>query len=137
MNIDLALLTEELKRDEGYSGTVYTCSAGKLTVGYGHNLEAKPIPQSIAEKLLECDIGDCMAQCELWPWFFSLNDTRKRVIVNMVFNIGFNGVSNFKKMISALENKDYVLAAAEMTNSKWYAQVGDRATRLVTMMVVG
>lgn len=132
--IDFDQLSKELKRDEGFVATVYTCSEGKLTVGYGHNIQDVPMPEPIAEKLLNSDIGQAIAQCEQWGWFFSLDGVRQRVIVNMVFNIGFHGVGKFKKMIDALEHGLYNVAADEMVNSRWYGQVGDRAKRLVEMM---
>ena len=132
--IDLTVMSGELKHDEGFRDTVYSCTAGKLTIGYGHNIEDNPMPERIASKLLESDIVDCVARCEAWPWFFDLSDVQQRVIVNLVFNIGFNGVSKFKKMIAAIKAKDYNLAADEMIDSQWYGQVGDRAKRLVAMM---
>ena len=134
MSIDIDLLCKELKRDEGYRGLIYSCSAGKLTYGYGHNGQDNPIPETIATALLGHDIGQALAQCEKWPWFYGLSDVRKRVIVNMVFNLGFEGVCKFKKMIEAIEAGDYVKAAWEMQDSDWRRQVGARADRLCSMM---
>jgi lysozyme len=37
-------------------------------------------------------------------------------------------------MIAALEKQDYKTAAAEMLNSKWAKQVGQRASRLAQIM---
>ena len=132
--IDIEKLSDELKRDEGYRDTVYTCSAGKLTIGYGHNVEDNPIPKQIAEKLLHSDIAQALAKCERWDWFFELDGVRQRVIVNMVFNIGFGGVDRFRRMIQAIKDKDFNLAADEMMDSMWFRQVGQRAVRLVEMM---
>jgi lysozyme len=134
MSIDIEKLADELKRDEGFRDTVYTCSAGKQTIGYGHNIEDNPIPERVCEVLLHHDIGNALRECERFPWFYVLDDVRKRVIVNMIFNIGARGVSNFRKMIAALEAGDYDEAATQMIDSKWYRQVGDRAERLVAMM---
>lgn len=134
MAIDIGLLADELKRDEGFRECVYKCSAGKLTIGYGHNIEDNPMPELIAEKLLHHDIAGALAACERFDWFFELDGVRQRVIVNMVFNLGYNGVSKFKKMIAAIEDREYVLAAFEMRNSRWYRQVGARAERLCKLM---
>ena len=134
MSIDIPQLKEELKRDEGFRDCVYTCSAGKLTIGYGHNVEDNPIPEAFADQLLGYDIAGALAECERFDWFFDLDDVRKRVIINMVFNLGFNGVSKFKKMIAEIEKKEYGLAASEMLDSRWADQVGMRAVRLATMM---
>ena len=137
MGIDIGLLADELKRDEGFRECVYTCSAGKLTLGYGHNIEDNPMPEVIAEKLLHHDIAGALADCERFDWFFELDGVRQRVIVNMVFNIGFNGVSKFKKMIRQIEAGKYDVAAYEMKNSHWYHQVGARAERLCVLMAEG
>ena len=35
--------TEQLKQDEGWRLKPYRCTAGKLTIGYGRNIEDKGI----------------------------------------------------------------------------------------------
>ena len=132
--LDMPQLAEELKRDEGFEEFVYDCSAGYKTIGYGHNLETTPFPEYIAEKLLHHNIAMKLAECERFPWFYELSDVRKRVIINMVYNIGGAGVLKFRNMIAAINAKDWELAADEMMDSNWYNQVGDRAVRLVNMM---
>ena len=42
MDIPSRNLIEHLKDCEGYRKQPYTCPAGKVTIGYGHNLEAHP-----------------------------------------------------------------------------------------------
>ena len=103
MSIDIPQLKEELKLDEGFRECVYKCSAGKLTIGYGHNVEDNPIPEAFADQLLGYDIAGALAQCERFDWFFDLDDVRKRVIINMVFNLGYNGVSKFTAGVASPE----------------------------------
>ena len=136
MGFDLNKMVDELKRDEGKApdNIGYICPGGYWTIGYGHNIQTNPIPERIAETLLVHDIATVLGQCESFDWFYPLSDIRKRVIVNMVFNIGVTGVSKFKKMIAAIEAEDWYLAAVEMADSKWFRQVGDRALRLAQMM---
>jgi len=134
MSIDIGILTDELKRDEGFMGCAYRCTADKITVGYGHNIQDNPIPEYIAEKLLQYDIGAAINDCERLYWFYDLSDVRKRVIINMVFNLGANGVAKFENMIDAINQGDYKKAANEMRNSRWYRQVTARAERLAVMM---
>ena len=132
--IDLDNLITDLKVDEGFESRVYTCSANKLTVGYGWNLEDNDLPESIAVELLKYAAVEKIAQLSNNQWFCELDSRRQSAIANMAFNIGVGGVLKFKKMIAAIEAKDYDLAAIEMQDSKWYNQVGERAKRLVNVM---
>jgi len=134
MGIDIDLLADELRRDEGFRDTIYQCSAGKFTLGYGHNVEDNPIPKIVAEHLLNYDIGGAIRDCERFDWFYELSDVRKRVIINMVFQMGVTGVSKFKNMIRAIEGQDYNRAANEMRDSKWFRQTPNRAERLAQAM---
>jgi lysozyme len=137
MSIDVEKLLEELKRDEGYRDCVYTCSAGKLTIGYGHNVEDNPISDRAAELILLDDVGGVISRLEVLPWWRFLDGTRKRAMINMAFNLGFAGMMKFKKMIAAIEKKNFEQAATEMLNSRWADQVGERADRLAKMMFTG
>ena len=54
---------DQLKRDEGFRSTIYKDEVGKSTVGYGHNLDAKPLPDLVtpiteeqAEQILSDDV---------------------------------------------------------------------------------
>ena len=134
MSIDIEKLMNELKVDEGFRDKVYKCSAGKLTIGYGWNLEDNELPERIAEMMLSYAIGDKLQSLERLSWWCELSGARKRAIVNMAFNIGVAGVLKFKKMIAAIERKDFTQAALEMDDSKWSKQVGARADRLILMM---
>ena len=135
--IDRDLMTNELKADEGFRPCVYACTAGKQTVGYGHNLEDAELPEHIARDLLQYDYMKVYVELSNWQWFCEMDDYRKRIIINMGFNLGVNGVLKFKKMISAIMNKDFNEAANQMQDSNWYNQVGFRAARLIKMMREG
>jgi lysozyme len=132
--IDWLKLSDELKVDEGFRSRVYECTAGKQTIGYGHNLEDCDLPVPVAEALLKHDYMEVYTQLTDWQWFCELDDYRKRIIINMGFNMGVNGVLKFKMMINAIMDKDYNEAANQMENSNWYNQVGYRAVRLVAAM---
>ena len=127
-------MNRELKTDEGFEECIYTCTAGKLTLGYGFNVEDEPIPEHIASIWLDWLIMKRHEDLSQWQWYCELDDFRKRIMINMAFNLGTNGLLNFKKMINAIIDKDYDLAADEMEDSRWFEQVGDRSKRLVKMM---
>ena len=126
------------KRFEGLRLKPYTCPAGKLTIGYGHNIEDNGITEEIAVKLLDTDLAN--AEREVRAKFSSyakLNEARQFVLVDMCFNIGINRLLTFKKMFAALARGEYHTAAREMMDSKWYRQVGNRGKILCEIMKSG
>ncbi|HAS88263.1 MAG TPA: lysozyme [Desulfovibrio sp.] len=129
---------EQLIKHEGLKLTPYRCTAGKLTIGVGRNLEDNGITQSEAMTLLNNDILACENQLYVSePWISQLSDPRRAVLLNMCFNLGFHGLRKFKKMLAACEIGDYERAAAEMLDSKWAHQVGMRADDLALQMETG
>ena len=51
-----------------------------------------------------------------------------------MFNMGRPRLSKFKKMNVALQKYDWVEAAKEGRDSRWYRQVTNRAERLMTRL---
>lgn len=133
MNADL--LIKELIRDEGLRLKPYRCTAGKLTIGVGRNLDDVGISHGEAEILLRNDVARSEADLDRHlPWWRTLDPVRQRVMVNMAFNLGIAGLLGFKNTLRAVETGQYLTAAQGMLASKWASQVGPRATRLATMM---
>lgn len=130
----------QLQRDEGFVPHVYTDQVGKATIGFGHNLIAKPIAwisgatvltRQQALDILANDIYETWNELHLHlPWIKSLDDARAGVLTNMAFNMGVHGLLGFHHMLAAFQTKDWATAATEMENSLWYHQVGPRAVRL-------
>jgi lysozyme len=136
MNTDL--LKDELVRDEGLKLKPYRCTAGKLTIGVGRNLDDVGISASEAMLLLEHDINRVIAKLSYHlPWWSSLSENRQRVLANMAFNLGIDGLLKFKNTLSYIQNGNYSEAAKAMLESKWAKQVGERAVRLSKMMEAG
>lgn len=128
-------LAEQPTKHEGLRLKPYHCPAGKLTIGIGRNLEDKGITEKEALVLLENDIRECIEDLKtVFQAFDGLPESVRRVMVDMRFNLGPNRFRKFRKMIKAVENRDFIKAAAEMKDSRWYSQVGQRARTLVNMM---
>lgn len=130
-------LYERLKKEERLSLYPYTDTRGFLTIGYGRNLATKGISIEEAEYMLLNDIKKARIAYESHFGYLDLNTSRRNVLTDMIFNLGLTGVLGFKKMIAALEKKDYGKAADEMLNSEWRKQVGDRAVNLARIMRTG
>ncbi len=132
-------LVDRIKRHEGLRLKPYNCPAGHLTIGYGHNLE-EGISERIAEELLREDIDKAYKDYRLFipdNVQTKLNKRREEVIVEMIFNMGINKVLGFRKMLKAIEEKDFNRAAVEMLDSRWARQVGKRAIELAEIMREG
>lgn len=131
-------IIEQLQRDEGLRLHPYTDTVGKTTIGYGRNLDDKGISATEAQTLLTNDVADVEAiLTNRLPWFSNLDPIRQAVLVNMTFNMGFNGLEQFTKMLEAAAQGNWDEAATEMLDSKWATQVGDRASRLAQQMKTG
>lgn len=124
-----------IKKHESLSLELYLCPAGKLTIGYGHNIEDNGITPTAAEFMLTEQIK--ISTKELYTafnWYHHLSDARQAVLLGMHYNLGLPRLLSFRKMIAALSQKNYMQASSEMLDSKWARQVGIRARRLATMM---
>ena len=131
-------LEDQLIRHEGYRQFPYKCSAGKLTVAIGRNLEDRGVSEDEAKYLLHNDITICKQELNLlFPIIKVVNSARENVLINMCFNIGIARLAGFKKMWAAIAVGDFEEAAKQMLDSKWANQVGKRAIELSGIMKTG
>jgi lysozyme len=133
-----AKLKDLLIQDEGYRQFPYKCTAGKLTIGIGRNIEDRGISKDEALFLLNNDIDVCLSELRnSFTFFDALNDARKIVLINMCFNLGIPKLMQFRKMREAIEQFNFVEASKQMLDSKWAKDVGHRAERLAFIMEKG
>lgn len=145
-------LVEALKVHEGFRARAYVDTVGKRTIGYGHNLSAKPlpwlrdgeaIPKRVAAAILEQDLDDAILSLDKFmPWWRELDDVREQVLAEMAFNMGVdadprNGLDSFVNTLKAIREGRWEAAKAGMLSSKWAMQVGGRANTLAEMMLTG
>lgn len=151
MTVDVKDLYEEISSDEGKILHAYLCTELHATVGIGHkildtdpekeleiygvNWEEVPDDQRITEDRcyilfqedVQIAIGGCMNIYNNWD---ELPQEMQHVLVNMAFQMGQRGLSNFKNMKAAIEEQDFAKAAVEMMDSRWASQTPERAERL-------
>lgn len=131
-------LRQLLILEEGLRLKPYRCSELKLTIGVGRNLDDVGITKEEALYLLDNDIKKVFTSVEKkYDWFKELDDVRKIVVLDMVYNLGLAGFSKFYNLIAHLTLHQYTQAAIEMGESVWAEQVGVRAKRLAHMMKTG
>lgn len=151
MTVDVKELYQEISSDEGKILHAYLCTELHATVGIGHkildtdpekeleiygvNWEEVPDDQCITEDRcyilfqedVQIAIGGCMNIYSNWD---ELPQEMQHVLVNMAFQMGQRGLSNFKNMKAAIEEQDFAKAAVEMMDSRWASQTPERAERL-------
>jgi lysozyme len=132
-------IKEQLVRHEGLRLKPYRCTAGKLTIGIGRNLDDCGITQSEAYVMLINDIMNCekQLQSKIPDIYNGLDEVRKSVLLNMCFNLGINGLLGFKNTLAFVKAGDWERAANNMLVSRWAKQVGRRAIELSELMRKG
>lgn len=128
-------LAQQLLTDEGLRLKPYRCTAGKLSIGVGRNLDDRGITEDEALVLLQNDIKSFWGQLVVsLPWVMSAPEPVQEALLNMCFNLGLAGLLGFRQTLGLIQAGRYVEAAAAMLASKWAGQVGARAERLATMV---
>ena len=138
MKYDINSFENQQIYHEGLELKPYHCTADKLTIGVGRNIQDRGITEDEARYLLKNDIK--IVEDELLtrqPVVAGLDSVRQRVLVDMGFNLGLPILMKFQNMWSAIEEEDYHEAARQMMDSRWASQVGRRAERLAQAMASG
>lgn len=125
---------------EEFRSTAYHDTEGKLTIGYGFNLDSgrfkqedvdrwlrEGITKEEADQVLKQELERTRAQLEKYEWFQKMDKVRQDAIVDMTYNMGIGWLDKFKNARAALEKGDFDTASAEILNSNYAHQVGQRA----------
>lgn len=138
----ITCLEDQLRRDEQDRQFAYDDATGKtlvpgmtlvgnLTIGTGHNLTAVGLSQKIRDLINAEDIAIATVALEAnFPWTMALDKARKGALLNMTFNMGIKGLSEFKDFLAKMQSGNFSAAAGAMLDSLWAKQVGPRAIRL-------
>lgn len=150
-----------IKESEGFKSKIYLCSLNKKTIGYGRNLEAKPLNENeiklCTNENSEIEVSEILA--EKWAleeiykiekklikenYWYNLNSARKACLIDLIYNLGYGTYTKFENFIHSLNMSNYDLAAkhleegsGENGKSKYYNQTGIRAKRNVNIIRTG
>ena len=145
--MNLVKLQDEIANDEGVVYELYRCSLGHLTGGIGHLITewdeeyygmpiGTKVPHEQVDAWFAVDINRTLQDCkEIFPDFNDLPEEAQLVIANMCFQLGRPRLSNFRKFIAAVNDRDWIKAADEMEDSRWYKQTTARAERLIARII--
>ena len=141
-------LLESVKKHEGYRNKVYLDTLNKRTVGVGHLCvedfweDGKEYEEKFLMDILQKDLQGAIDKAEDLinncpsGGKANISDDAKILIIEMVFQLGGNGVSKFRKMWQALQQDppDYAEASVQMLDSRWAKQTPARATEMAEQM---
>lgn len=159
--VNNALLRQLLIDEEGFDTKAHLVK-GVFHIGIGHNLEIEQTPEELAAMgmtrlptrldnieiteqqaydLFDIDVEDALEDVQ--PTFMpdelqALGETRRAVILSMVFQNGGTGLRKYKRFIAAVKARDFDEAAKEMLDSKWAREDSPaRAQRAAAAMRLG
>ena len=121
-------LIEQIKKHEGFRSTVYQCTEGYDTIGYGFAIKDLKLSKEVCDIILT----EKLAKLQLnisnkFEWFDNSPDPIKDAVTNMCYQMGVSGFSKFKKTIYYLETEQYEEASTECLDSLWAKQTPNRA----------
>jgi len=141
--VNIERIIERVKQEEGFRPVAYW-DRKQWTYGYGCKApcEGAVITQPEAEKLLWRHI--LVAVGGFVDLFLGvptpINEVRQECLVDMIFNLGVDGVRKFRNMVREIMDKDpddWTEISQQATESLWYGQVGNRAKRIVFELKTG
>ena len=127
-----------IKLEESFRSKPYYCSEQFPTVGYGERVGNKndPLPNITRTEKESLDfvrkrIADAITRLStMYPIAWSkCNQQRQAILISMMYQLGSTGLSNFKKMWSAIESNNFEEASKQMLDSLWAKQTKNRALR--------
>tara|TARA_R110002020_G_scaffold114164_4_gene262592 strand:+ start:5559 stop:5999 length:441 start_codon:yes stop_codon:yes gene_type:complete len=134
-------LIKMLKIHEGVESHAYKCSASKITVGVGRNIDPEGgigLSEDEIDYLLQNDIDRVYVELDSeYSWFSDLDSVRQDAMIDISFNLGQTRLRAFKNALAAMASKNWRAAADEFLDSRWSSQVGNRAKTLTEMIRTG
>ncbi len=136
--MSLKNLKLRIKKNEGYSKIPYKDQLGFYTIGYGHlikNNENKYFKNKYEKKhfeyLFENDLNNAIKDYKK-NFYKKAHDLKvKELLIEMIFQLGSQGVLRFKKMLFYLNKKQNHMVCLEMMDSLWYKQTPQRVKNLI------
>ena len=151
-NTEIEYLKKRIKKHEGYKELPYNLKytrkrveGGEIqaevikenfqTGGYGHKIlkgEKEPeggYTREYWESVFEKDFEKAHNGA-LKLLGDNINPVAVGIVTEMVYQMGYNGVSKFKETLRLINNENYYEASDEMLDSNWAHQTPERALKL-------
>lgn len=128
--MNLEAIRNRLVLEEGLKLKPYQCTANKLTIGVGRNIEDRGISNETAMQMLDEDIDIMVNELrQNLSWFDKQNDAIQGVLIDLCFNMGISRLLMFVQTLKLIEQGQYAMAADELLDSKYAAMLPARSKR--------
>ena len=134
-----------LVKEEGYTNYPYDDATGKrvkapigkLTVGVGHNIDAKLFSKNVIELMLNEDIDeaeDALLRILGVDTYRTMSINRQVALTGLVFQIGEFGFRKVIPTIALIRLGKWEDVAIRLRASLWAKQTPERAERVIEMI---
>ncbi|PTM04710.1 MAG: hypothetical protein DA439_05660 [Bacteroidetes bacterium] len=134
-------IKQRIIEHEGKINKIYKDSLGLKTFGVGHLVlqsdeleEGVEYSDDVVMRYFEKDFETAVSDAKKFIDPDEHPEDIFGVIIEMCFQLGYPRLCGFKKFKAALEEKDYLLAAEEMLDSRWANQTPERANDLAEIV---
>ena len=135
-------LAKNIRANEGFRDYVYNDQLKNPTIGYGHLitttdvfLRNKKYSKEILVNIFYKDLRKSISDFKKNYNYKNMPNYVQEIIIEMIFQLGINGVLKFKKFNLHIKKKHYYIAAFEMMKSRWYNQTPNRANKLIATLL--
>jgi lysozyme len=119
-----------LIKNEGMMCNLYTCKAGKISIGVGRNLTDRGISEDEAMYMLNNDEKETYNNLDKhWIIWRSFPENAQLVCVDMTYNLGIIGFMGFRKTRELMELGMWLEASEELLDSKYAVQLPNRSLK--------
>ena len=124
-------LLNRIKHHEGFRKSVYKCTEGYDTIGYGFAIKDLEMDEDIAEEILIRKVEKLIKRVRSkFDWLDSVPHEVQGVLVEMSYQMGLSSVCKFKRALKFMEHQNWGRAADEMLLSRWHSQTPRRCKEL-------
>ena len=131
-------IKDRIQQHEGFRKNTYLDTLGNETVGVGHKvIKGEEVPTTI-DGLLELydkDFDKALNNAKSIIDEDSISPDAFGVLVEMNFQMGKQGTLGFKRMLDAMKDRNYKLAAEELLDSEFAKQTPNRAMALAEILM--
>ena len=127
-----------IRQNEGIRLKPYTDTAGKLTIGVGHNLTDDGLTPIQVEIIFQDDLHSTQQNLLAGiPWTANLDEVRAAVMLDLAFNMGMSTLYTFTTFLKLMAAGAYADAGDDLLNTAYATEVGKRAVINANMLRTG